>query len=186
DEATRIAASAGQFLAIAMGLYGLLSSNFILVFIAMFVYLGAAQEGMAARGRTLAMGHPVRDAMITDFRTLNHGDTIRDAGQLLLATSQQDFPVVHADHVVGLLQRSALLRAMLTEGPDGYVAGAMDRNFPRLSPDMDLADALNAMSGSCALVMDGDRLAGMLTTENLSEFLVLRQIDVAHARAHGG
>jgi len=41
DEATRIAAATGQALAVALGLFGLLSASFMLVFIAMFVYLGS-------------------------------------------------------------------------------------------------------------------------------------------------
>jgi len=182
DEATRISAATGQALAILIGLFGLLSGNFILVFIAMFVYLGAQQEGATARGRLLAVGFPVRAAMVTDFRTLNHGDSIRDAGNLLLATSQQDFPVVHGGSVVGLLTRGALIRAMLSQGQDAYVAGAMDRNFVRLPPDMDLSEAFTKTSGSCALVMDGENLLGMLTAENLSEFLLLRQISLIQSK----
>jgi hypothetical protein len=37
----------------------------MLVFFAFFIYLGAAQEGAAALGRTLTHGIPVRAAMIT-------------------------------------------------------------------------------------------------------------------------
>jgi len=187
EEATRIAASAGQGLAILMGLAGLLWGNFVLVFVALFVYLGASHEGSAVRGRILTTGYPVRAAMITDFRTLQHGDTIRDAGNLLLATSQHDFPVMHGDQVVGLLSRSALVRAMLSEGPEGYVAGAMDREFTRLSPDQPLQEALPlvAAPGGCALVMDADgHLAGLVTSENVSEFLLLRQVSMAQAKEH--
>jgi CBS domain-containing protein len=125
--------------------------------------------------------------MITDFRSLQHGDTIRDAGNLLLATSQHDFPVMHGDQVVGLLTRSALVRAMLAEGPEGYVAGAMDREFTRLSPEQPLQEALPLVSapGACALVMDDDgRLVGMVTSENVSEFLLLRQVSMAQAKEH--
>jgi Zn-dependent protease len=185
DEATRKAAWAGRMLAIGMGLYGLLSMQFMLVFIAFFVYLGAAQEGAAARGRTLTHGIPVRAAMVTEFHTLPHGSTIRDAANLLLATSQQDFPVVHGNSVIGLLPRNLLLRALASQGQDAYVSGAMDRDFRRLSPDMDLAEALPTMSqaGSCVLVMDDDRLLGLLTTENLSEFLLLRRFGMQPAGA---
>jgi Zn-dependent protease/CBS domain-containing protein len=184
EEATQIAASAGQFLAVAMGLFGLLSGNFLLMFVALFVYLGAQQEGAAARGRSLTSGVPVKAAMITDFRTLSHGNTIREAGDLLLSTSQQDFPVMHGDEVVGLLTRSALMRGMLREGPDAYVAGVMERNFPRVPPDMDLAAALPILSaaGSSALVMDGDRLLGLLTAQNLYEYMLLRQVSIAQAK----
>jgi Zn-dependent protease/CBS domain-containing protein len=187
EEATRVAARTGRALAFGMGLAGLLTSNFILVFVALFVYLGAAQEGAAARGRILATGFPVRAAMITDFRTLQHGDTIRDAGNLLLATSQHDFPVMHGETVTGLLTRSRLVRAVLSQGPDAYVAGAMERDFPRLSPDAPLTEVLPQVSapGACALVMDAeDRLLGMVTSENVSEFLLLRQASVVPAIEH--
>ncbi|MBV9506761.1 MAG: CBS domain-containing protein [Acidobacteriia bacterium] len=179
DQATQIAAGAGQVLAVLLGLAGLLWGNFMLMFVALFVYLGASQEGTAVRGRMLTTGFPVRAAMITDFRTIEHGETIRDAGNLLLATSQHDFPVVHGGSVVGLLTRSRLIRAILAEGPDAYVAAAMDRDYVRLSPDASLADVLPQVStpGACALVMDAeDHLVGMVTSENISEFLLLRQV----------
>jgi Zn-dependent protease/CBS domain-containing protein len=179
EEATRIASGAGQSLAILMGLAGLLSGNFLLVFVALFVYLGAAQEGAAARGRMFTSGYPVSAAMITDYRTLNHGDTIRDAGKLLLATSQHDFPVMHGDSAIGVLTRAALVRGMLSQGPDAYVSSAMEREFQRLAPDAPLSEAIAKVTqpGTVALVMDGDeRLQGMLTPEHLSEFILLRQV----------
>lgn len=177
DEATRIAAWMGRMLAISMGLYGLFASQFMLVFFALFVYLGAAMEFAAATGRSLTHGVPVRVAMVTEFHTLEHGKTIRDAANLMLATSQQDFPVVHGDQVVGLLSRTLLLKALAQEGQDAYVAGVMDRDFLSLEPGTDLAEVLPLMAqaGRCALVMDGDKLVGLLTTENLSEFLLLRR-----------
>ena len=177
DEATRVAAWAGRMLAISMGLYGLLYSHFLLVFVAFFVYLGAAQESAAPMGRTLTSGIPVKAAMLTEYHTLTHGNTIRDAVNLLLATSQQDFPIVHSEQVIGLLGRNALLRAMANDGPDVYVAGYMNREYLKLTPEMNLAEVLPMMaqSGTCALVMDGEQLLGLLTTENLSQFLLLRR-----------
>jgi Zn-dependent protease len=183
DEATRIAAWIGRMLAIAAGLYGLLAGEFMLVFFALFVYLGAAMEFAAATGRTLTHGIPVRAAMMTEFHTLEHGKTIRDAANLLLATSQQDFPIVHGDQIVGLLGRTLLLRALAAEGPEAYVAGVMDRDFLSIEPENDLAEVLPLMAqaGRCALVMDGEKLVGLLTTENLSEFLVLRRFGMEPA-----
>jgi len=177
DEATRIAAWMGRMLAISMGLYGLLGAHFMLVFFSLFIYLGAAQESVAALGRTLTQGIPIRAAMVTEFRTLDHGNTIRDAANLLLSTAQQDFPVMHGDQVVGLLGRNLLLKALASEGPDAYLAGVMERDFLALDPDADLSPVLPMMAraGRCALVMDGKRLAGLLTTDNLSEFLLLRR-----------
>jgi hypothetical protein len=178
DQATRTAARAGQLLAVALGLFGLLGSNFFLIFIAFFVYLGAAQEGAAAQGRILTHGLPVRAAMVSEFRTLDHGHTIRDAAQMLLATSQQDFPVVHGGAVIGLLGRAALIKALAEQGADAFVAGAMDREFARIPPHADLSGALALLNQgrSCVLVMEEERLVGLLTSENVAEFLLLRRI----------
>src|SRR5438270_3890174 len=172
-EATRIATWSGRMLAISMGLYGFIYMP-MLAFVAFFIYLGAANEGAASRGRSLTQGIPVRAAMVTEFHTLSHGTTIRDAANLLLSTSQQDFPVVHGDQVLGLLGRNALLRGMALEGPDAYVAGFVDREFTRISPEKDLAEVLPLMAhgGACALVMQEGKLVGLLTSENLSQFLL--------------
>jgi CBS domain-containing protein len=94
-----------------------------------------------------------------------------------LSTHQQDFPVMHGGQVVGLLGRTLLLRALAAEGPDAYVAGVMERDFLSLEPSRDLAEVLPMMAqaGRCALVMDGNKLLGLLTSDNLSEFLLLRR-----------
>lgn len=183
EEATRVAAWMGRMLAISMGLYGLIFSQLLLVFFAFFVWLGATQETAASLGRTLTSGIPVRAAMITEFHKLGHGDTVREAANLLLSTAQQDFPVMHGDQVIGVLDRKALLRALAQEGPEAYVAGNMDREYIALDPESDLAETLPllARAGRCALIMDGNHLIGMLTTDNLSEFLLLRRFGMEPA-----
>lgn len=183
EVATKRAAAAGRVFAMIFGLYGLLTMHFMLIFIAFFVYVGASQETAVIIGRKLTEGIPVRAAMVTDYRTLEHGRTIREAADLLLATSQQDFPVVLGESVIGLLGRNALLKGMAVDGPDAYIAGIMEREFPRLAPDEDLNDVMPVMADtSCALVMDGDKLLGLLTRENLSEFLMLRRFGMEPAR----
>ena len=99
---------------------------------------------------------------------------------MLLATSQQDFPIVLGEQVMGLLGRNALLRGMAVDGPDAYVAGIMDRNFPRVSPDVSLTQAIPLLAQtSCVLVMEQDHLLGLLTRENLSEYMMLRRFGMA-------
>jgi CBS domain-containing protein len=69
---------------------------------------------------------------------------------------------------------------MAESGPDSYVAGAMNRDFVQIPPEMDLLDALPLLSraGTCALVMDEGKLVGLLTGENLAEFVLLRKSEL--------
>ncbi|MCC6729158.1 MAG: site-2 protease family protein [Chthonomonadales bacterium] len=177
--ATEIASGVGQVMAFGLGFLGLISGNFILLFIAFFVYIGAGAELAIYRQRALTHGAQAGRAMVREFRTLSVGATLGEAADLLLATSQQDFPVVNGDEVVGVLTRQGLLRGLAQHGATGYVAGSMEREFRTVTLDSDIEDlALDMQSGRqpCVLVMDGSRLAGLITTENLAEFLAVRQL----------
>jgi stage IV sporulation protein FB len=178
DRATAVAATVGQTLAIVGGLTGIVTGQWTLVLIAFVIYVGAGQEVMVVRRESLVKNVTVREAMLSDVHTLPQGATYRQAADLLLATSQQDFPIVLGDQVYGLLSRDALLRGLASEGADAYIASRMDREFARARPDDDLQGLLQEMQDGTgpALVFEGDRMVGMVTTENLMEFLLIRQI----------
>jgi Zn-dependent protease/CBS domain-containing protein len=172
--ATQIAARVGQLMAVMMGLWGLLEGNFVLMIIAVFVFLGAGAEAEAQRTVATTGGYHMRDAMVTRFETVSHGDTLGDVVERLLRTSQEDFPVVHGERVLGLLTRRQLLSSLATEGRDALVAGAMTREFPAVAPGDDLTQALELLkaAGSAPiLVFEQERLVGMVTLDNLVEFL---------------
>lgn len=179
--ATTLAARVGQFIAFLMGVYGFLAVNVLLMIVAVFVYYGAGQEAAAFQAKTLVMGHRVREAMMREFHTLPVGATLREAADLLLAGSQQDFPILHGGEAVGVLSRSALLRGIAADGYDSYVAGVMQRDFARVQPDDDLEAVLSQgpFEGPIlVLANDGGEpaLVGMLTQENLIEFLTLTRL----------
>lgn len=178
--ATELAARIGTGMAVAMGLFGLVTFNIFLLFIAFFVYLGASQERVMAIGKSAMEGMPVSAAMVTEYQTLSHGDTLRDAATALLSSTQQDFPVMLGNRVIGLLGRDRLLRALAQDGPDAYISAHMDRNFLRVDPETDLAEAMPkvAASGSAAIVMRDDDLIGLLTMENLTEFILIRRMGI--------
>jgi predicted transcriptional regulator len=54
----------------------------------------------------------------------------------------------------------------------------MQREFPCVPPDKDLAEVLPLMAhaGACVLVMQDGRLLGLLSSDNLSQFLLLRSV----------
>ncbi|MGE5535208.1 MAG: site-2 protease family protein, partial [Acidobacteriota bacterium] len=93
--ATEIAAAIGQFVAFVLGFIGLMY-NPILIFIAIFVYLAASSESHMVALRSVSRGVPVSHAMMTRFATLTPDVNVDQAVQMLLATSQGEFPVVDA------------------------------------------------------------------------------------------
>ncbi|MFN7920651.1 MAG: M50 family metallopeptidase [Bryobacteraceae bacterium] len=181
ESATLTVARIGRILAVPLGLFGIWQGEMLLMILAFMLYLAGYQEASASSGRGMLHGVPVSAAMVTDFQTLSHGSTLREAAALVLASAQQDFPVVHGDSVVGLLHRGAFVRGILDSGADSYVANAMDRHFLRLAPSTELSAAVVqlAETGSCAVVMEGERILGLLTAENVSEFVLLRRLGVS-------
>ena len=180
ERATAIAANVGQLLAIAGFVFGLLHGPVWLLFVALFVYIGAGQEAFVYKQASLVEGVRVSEAMITDVRTLTGGNTLKEAADVLLDTSQHDFPVVLGDEVQGVLTRNGLLRALSQEGPGAYVAGAMDREFLSAGPDDDLGALLPQLgSGGPVVVLEPGpdrRLLGIVTGENVQEFFAVRRI----------
>ncbi len=175
-QATKTAASIGQGMAVLFGLFGLLSMNPILLFIALFVYVGAQQESQQALFRSLTEDTRVRDAMMTRFVVLSPGDTLGDAVDELLAGTDHDFPVVEDEHLIGLLRRKELIQALSTHArstPVGEIAG---RSCLTIGPDAPLETAFRQMkeqSCSTVPVLRDDDLVGLLTLENVGELVMV-------------
>ncbi len=182
-KATQIAGGVGQALAIVFFLVGILTGETGLLLIGVFVYLGAGQEVSATVTRSFLHGHNLADAMQVRFRTIESGKSLQAAAEMLLEGSQHDFPVVNGTEVLGILLRNDIAHGLATEGPTGYVAGHMHRNFKSASPYMHLERVVEMFSqadSSPILAIDEGMLVGMLTVENLSEFIMIE-----HAKSQG-
>jgi Zn-dependent protease/CBS domain-containing protein len=179
SRATRIAASVGQALAFGMAVVGLFLGSIFLLLIAFFVFTGAAQEVAASVSYSLVSGRKVSDAMVTNFRVIGSGELLGRAQEMLLEGAQTDFPVVWGEEVLGLLRREDIYRGLATTGAGDYIAGYMTRDFKRAAPEEPLEKVLETFArGDFApvLVLDGESLKGMVTVENLGEFMTLQQV----------
>lgn len=174
--ATQTAARIGQGIALVLGIAGLFL-NPMLVFIALFVWIGAAAEASSVQTKAALDGVPVAAAMITDLCTLSPDDTLGDAADLLLSTSQTDFPVVdEMGRVEGILVRGHLLKGLAERGRDAAVDEAMDRRFEIADPRELLGHVLERLeaSGSRSLLVVRDGvLVGLVTLENIGELLMV-------------
>jgi predicted transcriptional regulator len=174
--ATQIAASTGQAMALLFGFLGIFYNPF-LVFIALFVWIGAAQEASMAQMKSAIGGIPVVRAMITDFQTLAPYDTLAQAVDLILAGSQQDFPVLEHGRVVGILTRHDLLVGLSQRGREVLVRECMQHEFETVEASEMLDTAFRRLQ-SCDChtvpVMRQGELLGLVTMDNVGEFVAIQ------------
>ncbi|MEX0600294.1 MAG: site-2 protease family protein [Rhodothermales bacterium] len=174
--ATQIAANVGQGMAILFGIVGLIGFNPILLFIALFVYVGAQQEAQQAMMRAVTEGVPVRQAMITRFVTLAPEDTLDKAVEELLAGSEQDFPVVDDGAIVGILTRKRLLKALAERDRETLVRDVLEPDCFEVEDTAMLEEAFRRMAEarcSTVPVVRGGELVGLLTLENVGELMMI-------------
>jgi Zn-dependent protease len=174
--ATDIAAAIGKGMAVVFGFIGLFA-NPMLLLIALFVWIGASQEAKAVQMRSAFDGVRVREAMLTDFRTLLPQDSLAMATRLVLAGSQKDFPVVERGRVVGLLPHDDLFRALQERGDAVSVERVMLTDYDSLSPDEGLDAALARVrpeKSRTLPVLKDDLLIGLVTMENVGELYMIR------------
>jgi len=175
--ATAIAANIGQGMAILFGIVGFLHNPF-LIFIAIFVYLGAQAEAAMVEMQSALEGLRVRDGMMTRFRTLSTGDTLGKAVEELLAGSQQDFPVLEDGHPVGILRRNDLVKALSEGRRDSPVGDVMCRECATVDESAPLKGAVESMQAqqcNTLPVVSSARVVGLLTLENISEMLMVNR-----------
>lgn len=174
--ATQIAANIGQGLALLFGFIGLFG-NPSLLFIAFFVWIGASQESSATQMKNAISGIPVGRAMLTDYKSLSPRDPLSRMAQLILAGSQHDFPVIDNDRVVGVVTRDDFLNALTRDGQNTAVSAVMKSGMPEVDSHDMVETALMRIqeSGVPALpVTHAGQLVGIVTTENITEYLLIR------------
>lgn len=177
---TRVAATLGQILAVAGGLYGLTAAQPLLVLVAFFVFLGASAEAAAVEARAAGEGIDVGQMMVTNFRSLPVHATLSDAVDLLLSGEQREFPVVdNLGRIEGILTRDNLIRGLAQRGPGATVGQTMTAGAPTVSPALGFQEALDRLrsSGLPALpVADpSGRLVGLLTSDNINDLLLVHR-----------
>lgn len=176
--ATNAAALVGQGIAFLFGAVGLFTHQWMLVLIALFVWMGAAAEASVAQLRAAVAGLSVRRAMIREFVALAPSDPLRAAADQVVRGYQAEFPVVEDGAVVGVLTMQELLAALSKAGLDAPVREFMRADFVTATPGDSLDGALSRLKESECPVMpvvaDG-RLVGLLTVENVGELAMIRE-----------
>jgi len=172
ERGTHAAVAIGEFFAIVLFFYGVFATWW-LAMIAMFIYMGASGEG-AQFDLLLDLSHGrARDAMLTNPLTLGPQTTLDEALAAFRHSAQEDFPVVEAGQIVGVLSRQALVAAARGRPRNAIVAELMDKGVAMAPEEASLEDVYEKMQEEndrvVTVVRDG-QLAGMINLDQISKY----------------
>lgn len=176
----RVQSNARLSPAIALSLMavGLVTGNWWLIMAGMGILLGAQIERQGLLSQGDSSGVQVRDVMLTDYSILSASATLEDAVMQARHSLQDIFPVVRGSNMVGAVSRQNILAALEASG-NGYVQGIMTRSFQTAAPGDPLLATLNRVTGHPGIssqmvpVVEGERMVGILTPQNLQRSIAL-------------
>jgi Zn-dependent protease len=179
--ATRIAASIGQALAIAFVFVGFFGNPF-LIFIGLFIFLGAVSEYEQVKTDSALKGYTVADITMKDIPFLNREDSIGKAVELLLNGQAKNFLIMDNGKTYGTLGRDGIIKALKAHTMDAPVEVAAERNPGIIDLAEPIENALLMMQDkkySMLIVTLNDQLYGITDMENILEYIMVKNAATA-------
>jgi CBS domain-containing protein/Zn-dependent protease len=181
----------GPAIATALIVFGMVTANWWLIMCGIGILLGAQIERQGLLLQTDSDVVKVGDVMLTEYSILSASATLEDAVEQARHTLQDVFPVVRGGNMVGAAARQNILEALESTG-NGYVQGIMTRTFQTAAPGDSLIATLNKVTGAAGgssqlvPVLDGDRIVGIITPQNLQRAMGLITRRAVRGRTQDG
>jgi len=174
-KATHIAARLGQFLAVVFIFVGFASNPF-LVFIGLFIFMGAYGEYEAVKSGVQMKGHYIHEAMLRTI-TIFHPDTrLEEVIDTIIAGTEKDFVVAVEGRAVGILYNKDIIAN--AKNPALKVGDIMKTAFVTISRDKELKEFITYLStykqSFFPVVTKDGLIVGAIDMNNVSEFLLLK------------
>lgn len=176
-KATEKAAEIGQGLAIVMFVLGILYNPF-LMFISVFIWLGAAAEAGAEKLQHALHGITIKDVMLSTFEILHGHDTLSQAISLSIHSGQRNFPVKMANGELKMLDHQRLLAAVREHGENISLNTLTLPPLPCIELHADAETLLKNLRNDGAFLLGvtkGHTLCGLISMDELLQWLHLHQ-----------
>lgn len=169
--ATRWAARTGQLMACAMGVWAVLTGHMMLAVIAAMVFFAATSTDGEERAHATLVGRITGDAVTRHPIVLTESDRVSVAVTHLLTSYQTDFAVVRGDTVLGVIERSDVLRAVAVGEGDRPVSSIMRAPLVVMADDSlaQTRERLQNADVSAAAVYREQVFAGLINLEDIRE-----------------
>ena len=175
--ATNIAARLGQILAVGFVILGFYSNPF-LIFIGLFIILGAQAEANYTQAKSMLAGYKVKDVLMKEYTVIDKNETVKKAVQLLLNGQSKNFLITENSQPIGTLSRDEIIKALSEQGQSEVVQNVMNRSLIILNPKSPLEDIYQKAQlnkANLMPVMENNQLIGVLDMENILEFIMVKE-----------
>jgi len=175
-KATGIASATGQILAIIFFFAGLFFNPF-LVLIGVFVFFGARGEHYMVQQTELMRGHHVSEAMITNIKTLESSENIKDVQDQLISSCDDIFAVTHEHEFRGIVRRNDILKALQSSQNGKKIDDLVLRDFDSIKPSdllSKIVPKIRQHGQSTFPVLEGKELKGLISLDSIQRFLVVQ------------
>ena len=169
-KATKWAVDIGKGFSVGMGVFGLLTFNFILILIALFLYTGAEGEYRQTRAATLLTGIKVGEIMTREVSTVGQDETAQELLARMLREKHMGYPVMEGETVVGMVTFQDVTAVPETKREMTRVRDIMSRIVIHVPPYMEAVDALKFFNdhaiGRLIVMVDG-KMIGILSRTDM-------------------
>ncbi len=175
-EATKLSASIGKQLAIVMAIVGVFF-NFLLILVAIYVYLGAQAEYQTVLLSTLLENDKVKDVMTTDVHTVKPESTVKETLKIMFKEKHMGYPVTDDGNLIGIVTFHDLSKIPENER-DTQIKDIMTHNLVVSDPEESLMATLEKLNrnriGRVPVVSE-NRLVGIVSKTDLTTVLERKQ-----------
>jgi len=178
-QATHTAASVGKMFALLLGFLGLVSSpwNPWLIFIAIFVYMGASGEDRSTAVTIILEKIPVKDVMSKEVISVEPSMTIDELTQFMFEKKHMGYPVMERNTLKGIITFTDVRRVIPLERYSVLVSDLMTHNVVTIPLEATASDALKLMSfnniGRVLVIDEDGSVAGILSRTDLMHTMTL-------------
>ena len=119
-----------------------------------------------------------------NYQIIGVNETLETAVAMLLDSPYKNFLVTQENLPVGTLNRDQIIEALSKKEEETKLSFIMDSNLILLQADSFLEDVFELVyknKSTLMLVLENDQLIGTLDTENLLEFILIKEVKAKRA-----
>jgi len=174
-KATRVAGRVGQLISIGFAIYGIVSGDFLLVFIGAFVFISAANEFRHVNADQRLVQGKVADILRGEYTSLKLSDPISLAINKVREGLEKDFLVFDSwGSLRGVLHEEFIREAEKQQENSQEIRHYLSQHYESVGPNLDLKNLLQIFQRqgySIIPVYQADEMVGVVDRSGLTKYL---------------